>query len=149
LHLSLAPEASREMGGMENWLPLQAAKGNHLAVLCYAVKQLISKVSDAGFDSLVRHVTTLNCFKCGKKLEPIIRNSEYNQPYAGTTFVSYGHYGSTVFDPRPSLGSCTKFLELNICDDCLRQHRDQLVYCLKLEQPAKYEYSPWDPEADD
>jgi len=42
-------------------------------------------------------------------------NDDSNQPYAGTTFISYGHYGSTVFDPMNG----TTFLELNICDECL------------------------------
>jgi hypothetical protein len=118
-----------------------------LAVLCYAVKQLISKVSDAGFDSLVRHVTTLDCFKCGSALEPVLRDNAGNQPYAGTTFISYGHYGSTVWDPPISEGN-RRFLEINICDRCLVAGKDAVLHVDKIPQAPIYNHQPWNPEAE-
>lgn len=57
----------------------------------------------------------LPCIVCGKALENV-DNFEGNQPYAGTEFHSYGHYGSTIFDPMDG-----QVLMLNVCDDCLRQ----------------------------
>lgn len=91
---------------------------------------------------------TLDCFKCGKKLEPAIKEAwlavPFNQPYAGTTFVTHGHYGSTVFDPA---GTGNKFLELNICDECLLANTEQIRYGYSRSE-VKYDYSPWDPEAE-
>lgn len=37
-------------------------------------------------------------------------------PIGGTAFRTYGHYGSSVFDPMDAT-----FLEIAICDDCLTQ----------------------------
>lgn len=56
---------------------------------------------------------TLSCIRCDKQLDPAL-TEDYNQPYAGTTFTTKGHYGSTFFDPMD--GSS---LEINICDACL------------------------------
>lgn len=59
-------------------------------------------------------VPPLPCIRCGKKLEPV--QEGYNQPYRGTTFISYGHYGSTIFDSMNE-----KYIELNICDECINE----------------------------
>jgi hypothetical protein len=56
----------------------------------------------------------LPCIRCGKQLENIELESSVNQPYDGTAFVSYGHYGSTFYDPMSS-----RFIEINVCDSCL------------------------------
>lgn len=64
---------------------------------------------------------TLPCFCCNKKLTPALSEEE-NQPYNGTKFFSYGHYGSTYFDPMD--GSC---LEINICDQCLREKEKNIL----------------------
>lgn len=120
------------------------------AVLCYAVKQLISKVSDAGFDSLVRHMTdmTHNCFKCDKKLESATPHSDkHDQPYAATTFIAYGQYGSTVFDPAHTT-SGREFLQLNLCDECLVSGRHLVHHVRRIDRGPDYEYQPWDLGAD-
>jgi hypothetical protein len=59
----------------------------------------------------------LPCIVCRKKLETAIRSDDVvNQPSEATVFTAKGQYGSTVFDPMdPDL-----FLEVNICDECLR-----------------------------
>ena len=53
----------------------------------------------------------LYCARCDRPLQDI---HDY-QPNDGLYFVTYGHYGSTFFDPMD--GSC---MEIVVCDDCLR-----------------------------
>jgi hypothetical protein len=81
----------------------------------------------------------LGCFKCGKELESAFppEHTDDNQPYAGTTFVSHGHYGSTAFDAMDG-----SFLELNICDDCLRANRDQVLVG-RVTEHREFTYSDW------
>lgn len=55
----------------------------------------------------------LNCIVCDKELENVFEEAQ-NQPYEGLSFVSYGHYGGTAFDPMDG-----RYLEVNICDECL------------------------------
>lgn len=55
----------------------------------------------------------LPCIVCGLTLDNCF-DSEENQPDGGTAFHTYGHYGSTVFDPMNGTA-----LELNVCDECL------------------------------
>jgi len=84
----------------------------------------------------------LNCFKCNKELEsstPL----DNNQPYAGTTFISHGQYGSTVWDPPNPMSRY--WLEINICDDCLVENRIQVLRGIFIPT-GHNEYQPWDPE---
>lgn len=71
-------------------------------------------------------MTTPPCLRCGKELKSVIPGvvredmpswQPENQPSAGTTFKSSGHYGSTVWDPQGVLPH--EFLEINICDECM------------------------------
>lgn len=62
---------------------------------------------------------TLPCIICGAALEPATPFEE-NQPYAGTTFATRGHYGSTVFDPMNG-----DYLQINICDPCIQDRAQQ------------------------
>ena len=82
----------------------------------------------------------LDCFKCGKPLESAFppEHTDTNQPYAGTTFTSSGHYGSTAFDAMDG-----SFLELNICDDCLRANRSQVLLGRGEERTRVFTYSDW------
>ena len=55
------------------------------------------------------------CLCCEKEVE----NQDYEgligiHPMDGTAFNTYGHYGSTCFDPMDGT-----FLELCICNECL------------------------------
>jgi hypothetical protein len=52
------------------------------------------------------------CFVCDKTLPSF--DQHHNHPAQGIEFRTYGHYGSTVFDPMDS-----SELIVNICDQCL------------------------------
>lgn len=54
----------------------------------------------------------MNCIKCEKHLEDVTPDD--NQPYGGTEFTTYGHYGSRVTD----LMNGTMHV-INVCDDCI------------------------------
>ena len=58
--------------------------------------------------------SSLPCIVCKKVLEDTFNEQKHNQPYAGTIFVTHGHYGSTFFDPMDG-----SKIEINVCDDCL------------------------------
>lgn len=64
---------------------------------------------------MMKEVPTLPCIVCAKKLKPAVDN-ELNQPNDGLAFCTYGHYGSTFFDPMDG-----SQLEINICDSCLKK----------------------------
>lgn len=55
----------------------------------------------------------MNCILCGFEFKQAVPG-DINQPAQGVEFISYGHYGSTRFDPMDG-----SFLALNICDVCL------------------------------
>jgi hypothetical protein len=59
-----------------------------------------------------------------------------NQPAEGTAFQSQGHYGSTVFDPMDG-----SYIEINVCDDCLRKHAPDRVLCGRNYKPVLFEGS--------
>ena len=63
----------------------------------------------------------LPCFVCGTELTNVCEEQQ-NQPYAGTEFRTYGHYGSTFWDSFDG-----EELVLNVCDDCLRARTDRLA----------------------
>lgn len=89
---------------------------------------------------------TLACIVCRTALEsanpPEI---EDNQPYAGTTFTTHGHYGSTIFDPM----SPSEMLEINVCDPCIAAAAaDGLVLHTTVTRgPSQTESVPFDPAA--
>jgi hypothetical protein len=65
------------------------------------------------------------CISCGKELD----NWEYENrdgtkvevhPMCGLHFRTYGHYGSTVFDPMNGT-----YLDIAICDECLTKNLDK------------------------
>lgn len=70
---------------------------------------------------------TILCFKCEKLLDNKHYQSKlkdsyvYVHPMSGLHFQSYGHYGSTVFDPMD--GSS---LDIAICDECLKKHKHKI-----------------------
>ena len=61
-----------------------------------------------------------NCIVCGIEVdnwdEAYPENSKVVHPIDGTVFRTYGHYGSTVFDPMDA-----SFLEIVICCSCLKE----------------------------
>ena len=56
------------------------------------------------------------CIKCDKLLKNYQAGENRFQPDNGVAFLSYGHYGSTYFDPMDG-----SFLEIAICDECLKE----------------------------
>lgn len=82
----------------------------------------------------------LNCFKCMKELVNVWEDAD-NQPHDATTFITEGHYGSTVFDPMDRTR-----LEINICDDCLRRGMARVYHVTPvLPYPRESTYRDWDP----
>jgi len=83
----------------------------------------------------------LRCISCDKKLKEIMSPSD-NHPNDACAFKSYGNYGSTIFDPM----SDSEFLEINVCDECLKRKRDQ-VYHVRLKKRAEtvWDYKIFDP----
>jgi hypothetical protein len=87
------------------------------------------------------------CLICGKELACVFPDAPfdvYNQPYKATAFTSHGHYGSTVFDPVTS----SRYLEVNLCDECLIERRDRVLHVTPGPQVIKFEPRAWDPEND-
>lgn len=87
----------------------------------------------------------MRCFVCDKELEPAMGKKKLSsmsyefQPYAGTSFYTWGHFGSTVFDP-----SDRSSLELFICDPCLRERKHRIVHRHQMSRVDTI-YMPFDP----
>lgn len=84
-------------------------------------------------------MSTLKCVACRKPLENISTafGSDAHQPYDGLAFHTYGHYGSTYFDPMDG----ETYLELSICDECVKRADEEGlvrhgVYTAKDRQDA-------------
>lgn len=81
----------------------------------------------------------MNCIVCDRDLREVFNDEDYNQPYAGTAFKSYGHYGSTIFDPMDG----KSFIELYICDTCLRDKSDNIYTAQDSPAPV---FKIWNPD---
>jgi len=61
-----------------------------------------------------------NCIICKCEVEnwdiAYPENEAQVHPLGGTAFRTYGHYGSSVFDPMDA-----SYLEVVFCDDCLKE----------------------------
>lgn len=58
----------------------------------------------------------VNCIRCACSMENI--SPEGFQPAGGLAFHSYGHYGSSFFDPLDGT-----FIQIAVCDECLETMR--------------------------
>lgn len=64
----------------------------------------------------------VSCLCCG---EPA---GTFNSPNDATVWTSHGNYGSTLYDPDPGgVYDGRFFLEVSICDTCLKKHADRVV----------------------
>lgn len=77
----------------------------------------------------------LPCIVCGKQLEHVFGPLDgpdgfNNQPNNGLAFYTFGHYGSTVFDPG---GSYVR-MEISICDACIQ---NSLAFLAFSTEPPK------------
>ena len=59
------------------------------------------------------------CISCNKELQNVMDSNNGFQPIKGTAFQSYGHYGSTFFDPMNGT-----YIEIVVCDECLTTKKD-------------------------
>lgn len=65
-----------------------------------------------------------NCIVCNTEVEnwdeAYPDHTGTVHPIDGTVFRTYGHYGSTVFDPMDA-----SYLEIVVCDQCLKARLDR------------------------
>lgn len=77
-----------------------------------------------------------NCIICKREVEnwDIAYPEDETQvhPIDGTVFRTYGHYGSTVFDPMDA-----SYLEVVFCDACLRERLDYTYEGVNKEYKAE------------
>lgn len=64
-----------------------------------------------------------NCFSCDRELEQFEWSDSDPHPSDGLHFRTYGHYGSTVFDPMDG----SKFLDIVICDLCILENLNRAM----------------------
>ena len=93
---------------------------------------------------------TLPCIVCMEPLKNIFPAKspatgedwdQINQPDSGITFATYGQYGTTVFDPMDG-----SFLEINICDDCVKEREAQggfILHGVPRRTRRETRYQPW------
>lgn len=68
----------------------------------------------------------INCIACGKELD----NMQYEMkgsyvevhPFDGLHFRTWGHYGSTIFDPMGT----GEYLDIAVCDHCIITNLDRV-----------------------
>ena len=62
----------------------------------------------------------LNCFCCKKNIENIDWSNADVHPYNAMHFRTYGHYGSSVFDPMNG----EIYIDIVICDECVVANKE-------------------------
>ena len=78
----------------------------------------------------------LPCIVCKKQLDSAANDPSFDHvPYAGTMFVTNGHYGSTVFDNMDG-----QALQIVVCDTCLTAKPRELVTFVDTDKSRR----PWD-----
>lgn len=65
---------------------------------------------------------TCTCIRCDKKLGNYLAIKDGYQPADGLAFFSYGHYGSTYFDPMDG----RSYLAIVVCDECVKEAEERL-----------------------
>jgi hypothetical protein len=72
--------------------------------------------------------TKIDCIACGKELDNLEYTIRSNgtkvevHPMSGLHFRTYGHYGSTIFDPMGT----GEYLDVAICDVCIMKNLDKV-----------------------
>lgn len=59
-------------------------------------------------------VEAVQCVRCNTELDNVLASDDGFQPMGGLAFRTYGHYGSTEFDPMDG-----SYIEIVLCDICL------------------------------
>lgn len=71
---------------------------------------------------------TIDCMVCGRELDNLDYESRATgkrvevHPMGGLHFRTYGHYGSTVFDPMGT----GEYLDIAICDPCVMKNLNKV-----------------------
>jgi hypothetical protein len=83
---------------------------------------------------------TIPCIVCKTPLDNLEYESQNGSkvevhPMYGLHFTSYGHYGSTIFDP---MGTGEK-LDIVICDKCLKDRMEHVYEGVNEEYKAELE----------
>lgn len=77
-----------------------------------------------------------HCLICDEQVknwdEAYPKGEEQIHPVDGTVFRTYGHYGSTVFDPMDA-----SYLEIVVCDQCLGARLDRTYEGVNKEYQAQ------------
>jgi hypothetical protein len=67
----------------------------------------------------MKQLMKINCIVCSTEVDnwdvAYPEGKTQVHPIGGTVFRTYGHYGSTVFDPMDAT-----YLEIVLCDACLK-----------------------------
>lgn len=83
----------------------------------------------------MKETDKIACFCCDKLLDNMHYEMKdryvYVHPMGGLHFQTYGHYGSTVFDPMD--GSS---LDIAICDDCVKKNYNRIRGTGKTEEQS-------------
>jgi hypothetical protein len=70
----------------------------------------------------------IGCIACGKERDNLEYTTRSNgtkvevHPMRGLHFRTYGHYGSTIFDPMGT----GEYLDVAICDVCIMKNLDKV-----------------------
>jgi hypothetical protein len=64
----------------------------------------------------------VECIVCNKRLDNTFAQEGNVQPMDGLRFRTYGHYGSTVFDPVTTGES----LVIAVCDACILENHNRI-----------------------
>ncbi len=92
--------------------------------------------------------TDLSCIRCGRAFVPSGPEGDDTPPGDGLLFISYGNYGSTVYDPMDS----QEYLLIVLCDQCAvaQAGKQNVMHICKplLQRPPPPRYrGPWIPPA--
>jgi hypothetical protein len=76
---------------------------------------------------MTKTFTTICCISCSKVLDNLNYEGQDGKaievhPMNGLHFRTYGHYGSTIFDPMGT----GETLDVAICDDCIMENLDKV-----------------------
>jgi hypothetical protein len=76
---------------------------------------------------MLKTYNTISCIVCSKELDNLQYEMQDGKqvevhPMSGLHFRSFGHYGSTIFDPMGT----GEYLDVAICDLCIMKNLDSV-----------------------
>ena len=90
----------------------------------------------------------IKCFCCDCDIEadmPIIP-TDLGAVYDGVLFRATGNYGSTLFDPLPATGKGEEFLQIIICDECIRKNAKRVTRIHNIKKIMIADIELFEPE---